>query len=131
MKKSISISVAMLFLTGCAGRAPAPVSVVQAQDRYLDCAAIMAEVEANNSKVQQLASEQGLKVAQNVAAGVAGIVIPVLWFGMDWQGAADKETQALQSRQQYLIVLAEQRQCGAQKPEAVSPEAKKTSKNRR
>lgn len=131
MRNVFSACVAMLCVAGCAGRAPAPVSVVQAQDRYLDCAAIMAEVEANNSKVQQLASEQGLKVAQNVAAGVAGIVIPVLWFGMDWQGAADKETQALQSRQQYLIVLAEQRQCGAQKQEAVSPEAKKTSKNRR
>jgi len=24
----------------------------------------------------------------------AGIVIPVLWFGMDWQGAADKDALA-------------------------------------
>ena len=31
-----------------------------------------------------------------IAAGVAGIFIPVLWFGMDFQGTADKETQALQ-----------------------------------
>lgn len=126
--KIISIFIAMLGLAGCAGRAPAPVSVVQAQDRFMDCAAILAEVEANNTKVQQLASEQGLKVAQNVAAGVAGIVVPVLWFGMDWQGAADKETQALQARQQYLVVLAEQRQCGSQKSEQVLSETKRTSK---
>lgn len=130
MRFTVSACAVLLALAGCAGRAPAPVSVVQAQDRYLDCAAIMAEVEANNTKVQQLASEQGLKVAQNVAAGVAGIVIPVLWFGMDWQGAADKETQALQSRQQYLIVLAEQRQCGAQKQEAAPPEPKKSSRKK-
>jgi hypothetical protein len=76
----------------------------------------MAEVQANNQKVQELANEQGLKVAQNVAAGVAGLVIPVLWFGMDWQGTADKEITALQSRQQYLAVLAEERKCGSQTP---------------
>ena len=73
----------------------------------------MAEVQANNKRVEELAEEQGLKVAQNVAAGVAGFIIPVLWFGMDWQGGASKEITALQSRQQYLATLAQQRQCGA------------------
>jgi hypothetical protein len=34
---------------------------------------------------------KGGKVAQNVAVGVAGLFIPVLWFGMDFQGAADTE----------------------------------------
>ena len=38
-------------------------------------------------------------------AGVAGLFVPVLWFGMDWQGAANKEVAALQSRQQYLATL--------------------------
>lgn len=78
----------------------------------MDCTAIVAEVQANNTKVQDLASESGLKVAQNVAAGVGGLFIPVLWFGMDFQDAAGKEVAALQSRQQYLAALAEQRQCG-------------------
>jgi hypothetical protein len=82
----------------------------------MDCAAILAEVQANNQKVQQLASDQGWKVAQNVAAGVAGFVVPVLWFGMDWQGSASKEAQALQARQQYLATLAEQTRCGAPGP---------------
>ena len=123
---SPSIPCIFLILASCAGRAPAPVSVVQPQDRYLDCKAILAEVETNNKKVSELASEEGLKVAQNVAAGVAGIVIPVLWFGMDWQGAASKEVTALQSRQQYLATMAEER---CQKPERESdPEPKKKSK---
>lgn len=111
-------------LSGCAGRAPQPVQVVQAQDRYLDCSAIVAEIEANNRKVQELGSEEGLKVAQNVAAGVAGIVIPVLWFGMDFQGSASKEVAALQSRQQYLATLAEQRNCGAAQPPSVERPAR-------
>ena len=78
----------------------------------MDCAAITIEVQTNNAKVQQLASDKGLKVAQNVVAGVAGLVVPVLWFGMDFQGTADTEIQALQARQQYLGALAEQRHCG-------------------
>lgn len=79
----------------------------------MDCPAIQAEVLANNARVRDLAEESGGKVTQNVAAGVAGLFIWPLWFAMDFQGTADKETAALNSRQQYLAVLAEQRQCGA------------------
>jgi uncharacterized protein YcfL len=92
-----------LIVAACAGRSPAPVATVQAQDVYMTCTMIIAEVEANNAKVQQLASDKGLKVTQNVAAGVAGIFIPVLWFGMDFQGAEDKEIAALQARQHAAV----------------------------
>ena len=104
-----------LALSACAGRAPAPVAVVQPNDRYLDCAAINAEAQANTKRIQELASEEGGKVAQNVAAGVIGLFIWPVWFAMDFQGAAAKEVAALQSRQQYLGTLAEQR-CGATPP---------------
>ena len=106
---------ASLVLGACAGRAPNPVAVVQPQDRYMDCAAISAEVQANNKKIAELGSEEGGKVAQNVIVGAAGLFIPILWFGMDFQGTAGKEVAALQSRQQYLATLAEQR-CGAVVP---------------
>ena len=99
-------------VSGCAGRAPQPVAVVQAQDRFSDCTAIEAEVQANNQKLQELGSEEGAKVAQNVAAGVAGLFVWPLWFAMDFQGAAGKEETALQSRQQYLAALAAEKRCG-------------------
>ena len=95
--------------------------MVQPQDRYADCPAIFVEVQANNKKIQDLAGEQGGKVAQNVAAGLVGLVIWPVWFGMDFQGVAGKEVDALNSRQQYLAVLAEQRNCGA--PAAAPPAA--------
>lgn len=104
-----------LLLGACAGRAPNPVGVVQPQDRYMDCAAISAEVQANNRKISELGGDEGTKVAQNVIVGVAGLVIPILWFGMDFQGAAPKEIAALQARQQYLGTMAEAR-CGAVVP---------------
>ncbi len=128
--RNLVVAALAAALAGCAGRAPAPVAVVQPQDRFMDCAAVLAEVQANNTKVQQLASEQGLKTTQNVAAGVAGIIIPVLWFGMDFQGTADKETQALQARQQYLATLAEQKRCGVEEPPPPPQAAKPTKKKR-
>jgi hypothetical protein len=70
---------------------------------------IRAEIEANNAKAKQLADEQGLKVAQNVGAGVVGLVIWPVWFGMDFKDAAGKEVAALQARQQYLTQLATER----------------------
>jgi hypothetical protein len=101
-----------LVLAACAGRDPQPVATVQVTDATATCAMIVAEIEANNVKVKELADEQGWKVAQNVAAGVAGVVVPVIWFGMDFKGAASKEVAALQARQQYLTTLATER-CGA------------------
>ena len=119
-RKTITL-VSCLYLAGCAGRSPQPVAVVQPTDRYMDCPAIFAEVQANNAKLQELASESGGKVAQNVAAGVVGLVIWPIWFGMDFQGTADKEATAINSRQQYLAVLAEQRQCAAPAPTTGTP----------
>src|SRR6188472_2725003 len=103
---------AATILSACAGRAPQPIATVQPQDQMLNCTAIFAEIQSNNNRIQELGREQGWKVAQNVAAGVAGLVVPVLWFGMDWQGAAGTEARALQDRQSYLAALAAQKHCG-------------------
>jgi hypothetical protein len=84
----------------------------------MDCPAITAEVTANDAKLKDLGRESGNKVAQNVAAGVAGLFIWPLWFAMDFQGAADKETVALQQRQSYLATLAGQRGCA--RPEVLA-----------
>jgi hypothetical protein len=96
-------------LSACAGRDPQPIATVQVQDAYSDCTMIRAEIEGNNQKAKQLADEQGMKVAQNVAAGVVGIVVWPVWFAMDAKGAAATDAAALQSRQEYLTTLATQR----------------------
>jgi hypothetical protein len=117
--RTVRLAVGIAVAVGaCAGRAPQAVAVVQGQDRNSDCTAITAEIEANNQKVKELASEQRLKVGQNVAAGVAGLVVWPLLFAMDFQDSASKEVTALQSRQQYLATLAEQRCAPAARPQA-------------
>jgi len=100
---------AVVFASACAGRAPAPVAVVQPVDETMTCDAIQAEVNANTQRIAELGSEQGAKVAQNVAAGVAGAFLILPFFLMDFQNAAGKEEAALKSRNDYLATLARQR----------------------
>ena len=110
-------------LAGCAGRDPEQILTVQPYDNQTSCTQIKAEIEANNVRVKALADEQGLKVVQNVVAGVGGIfTVGLSWFALDFKGAAYRETTALQARQQYLTVLAEER-CAqaAQAPEPPPP----------
>jgi len=105
----IGVTIALLSavaLGACAGRDPAIIATVQPQDQTANCVQLTAEINANNIKFQELADEQGLKTGQNVAAGVAGLVIWPLWFAMDFKGAASKDVAALQARQQYLTSLA-------------------------
>jgi hypothetical protein len=118
------VALALAFpLAACAGRDPHPVAVVQPQDAQSDCAMIRAEIEANNLQAEKLAEENHAKIAQNVAAGVVGVVIWPVWFAMDAKGAAGAEMDALKARQQYLASLAEQRctQPAAQVPPPHAP----------
>ena len=100
---------ALMLTAACAGRAPAPVAVVQPIDETMSCEAIQAEVNANTQRIAELGSEQGAKVAQNVVAGVTGAFFILPLFLMDFQNAAGKDEAALKSRNDYLATLARQR----------------------
>jgi hypothetical protein len=108
-------------LAACAGRDAAPVSTVQPQDQYSDCSMINAEIQANNKRAEELASEQNAKLAQNVAAGVVGIVVWPVWFAMDAKGGASTDAAALKARQEYLVNLANSRCAQAQAQAAPPP----------
>lgn len=100
---------AVILLGACAGRAPNPVPVVQSVDDTMDCDAIRAEINANTQRIAELASESGAKVAQNVAAGVAGAIFILPLFLMDFQGSAGIDERSLRARNDYLATLARQR----------------------
>jgi hypothetical protein len=107
--QKVLVLAAGFAFAACAGRDPHPVAVVQPQDAQSDCAMIRAEIEANNLQVEKLADENHAKIAQNVAAGVVGVVVWPVWFAMDDKGAPGTEMDALKARQQCLAALAEQR----------------------
>lgn len=109
MVRAILILAAALSSVGCAGRAPDLVPLVQVTDQNATCDQIIAEAKINNDRITALAKEEGWKVTQNVAAGVVGLMIWPIWFGMDFQDAAGKEGKALSQRNEYLGTLAQQR----------------------
>ena len=110
--KAIVLVVALVGLSACAGREPAQIPVVQAQDHLSDCAAITAEINANQERIASLSKESSNTKAGNVALGVAGAILfwPML-FAMDFKDASGKDAAALQSRNSYLATLSTQR-CG-------------------
>ena len=68
---------------------------------------IRSEIEANNLEAEKLAEENHAKIAQNVAAGVAGVVVWPVWFAMDAKGAAGTEMDAPKARAAISVSLAE------------------------
>jgi hypothetical protein len=107
MRKAGVVATAFFVALGaCAGRAPEPVAVVPPQDGNMDCTAITAEIQDNNRRVTELASEKQTN-------------LPEYLIIMDRQGTAAQEVAALQSRQQYLAALVEQRCKPAGPPPAV------------
>jgi len=102
---------ATLIVASCAGRAPDPVALIQPTDTTIDCVGIKAEVTRNNKRVKELAKEKNIKLAQNVAAGVGGLFLPIVWFGLDFQGTQTLEMEALQDRQKYLADLSREKSC--------------------
>jgi hypothetical protein len=100
---------ALLALSGCAGRAPQISPLIHATDHHLGCDQIAAEAKINNERISTLATEQSLKMGQNVVAGVAGFMIWPAWLGLDFQDAAGKEARALSQRNEYLQAMAKDR----------------------
>jgi hypothetical protein len=92
---------------------------VQAADDTMTCGAIRAESAANTQRIAELGSESGAKVAQNIAAGVAGAIFILPLFLMDFQGSAGIDERSLRSRNDYLASLARQRCTGTQVSQTV------------
>ena len=69
-----------------------------------------------------------MKVAQNVAAGVAGLVVWPLFFAMDFKSYASKEVAALEARQQYLTTLATEKCAPPPKVAAKPPPRRQSAK---
>lgn len=104
-----AIATATLLISSCAGRDARPVAISQPRDASMAC----AQIAGNNQLISDLGSEKGTKVAHNVAAGVAGLLIWPIWFAMDFKGAAATDQEALKQRNIYLASTATNERCGS------------------
>lgn len=123
MMRSAAAVGLVVSLTACAGRPPDIAPLVLASDQHLTCESIEAETRINNAKISGLATEESLKLGQNVVAGVAGIFVWPAWIGLDFQNAAGKEANALSQRNEYLLTLARDR-CGKRRSETAQVAAR-------
>lgn len=82
------------------------------QDHNLSCELIRAEIDRNNKRLEELATERGLKAVQNVAATVGGVFLILPFFLLDFQDAASLDIKSVQTRNQYLSGLATERCAG-------------------
>ena len=117
IKKTVSLTIAVVFIAGCAGRAANPVAVNQYGDQVKSCKAIESELSFNDAEVTRLipASE---KTGKNVALGIAGWFLIVPWFFMDFSQAEQQEINALRQRHNHLVILAGEKNCEMQRAAA-------------
>ena len=107
-----------LITSGCAGRKPAPIDAAQVGDEKMSCDMIAAESRTNAQRIIVLKGEEEGKVAQNIAAAAAGVILILPFFLMDFQDAPGIEGRAMVRRQKRLQALAQEKGC---KIETVSP----------
>jgi hypothetical protein len=112
VRRSVMSAVLVAQLAACAGRDPQMTATVQPQDMQSDCAAINAQIAANNSRLSDLKREHSSTTGGNVALAIVGGLLfwPAL-FAMDLKDAAGKEIASVNQRQGYLSQLAAQRSC--------------------
>lgn len=112
MNKFISILLvgALLTVSACGGRTPAPVMVAQFGDEQKSCEALRFEMSNAQGEIQRLLPKTN-KTGQNVALGVAGWFLLVPWFFMDFKNAEATEYEAYRQRYNHLASIAMSKKC--------------------
>ena len=124
LRKLGALTLSALILVGCAGREAHPVSTYQYGDEKKSCKALDMELTFTEEKIQRLLPETE-KTGKNVGLGVAGVLLIVPWFFMDFTESERIEAEALRDRYNQLLVIAEDKDCGFNRQPI--PEFKKPS----
>ena len=111
LRKLGALTLSALMLLGCAGREAHPVSTYQYGDEKKSCKALEMELTFTEEKIQRLLPETE-KTGKNVGLGVAGVLLIVPWFFMDFTKSEQIEAEALRDRYNQLLVIAEDKNCG-------------------
>jgi len=123
-KKALIISLAIcVFWLGCAGREGNPVQTRQFGDDQKSCKQLRAELFFVESELERIVPGSS-KTGRNVALGVTGFFFIVPLFFIDAKQGAKKEIRAYRQRYNYLLMLAQQKEC---KLPDIATEAEKTA----
>jgi hypothetical protein len=99
-----AVALAVLLITGCAGRPAHPVMVYQHGDEARSCDALERELELIEEDIFELMPETD-KADKNTRLGVAGIFLLIPFFFMDLSKAEQIEVNALIKRYNHIIEI--------------------------
>jgi hypothetical protein len=98
------------LISGCVTDGPEPVTLYQANDSVRSCEDLSWHMQANQKRILQKVPKQD-KLGRNVALGVAGAYLIVPWLFLDFSESERVEIEALQQRNQYLMLIAKRQGC--------------------
>jgi hypothetical protein len=108
---TISLILAVATASGCAGRTPDPVQVVQASDPYLSCARLGTQLTLAQDDTERLLAEKQKKKRKNMIWTAVSFVIPFVQLAVDRDDTELTELAALNTRQQHLAQVKFHKGC--------------------
>jgi len=112
MRKALCVSLCVaIFVAGCAGTDPNPVSRTKPGDEALSCAMLRAEVGEMDNLIVTEQKQKDETFTWNIAMFVAGWFLIVPWFFMNLKGAEEVEIEAAKARKHWLRSLALDKGC--------------------
>lgn len=111
IRSFVSLTIAAILVSGCAGRDARDYQVTKEGDSRLDCAGISREFYANESLALEIIRERTGQNVKNVAVTAASVVfLPSLFF-LDLKGAERRELSSLKARNHVLADIAASKKC--------------------
>ncbi len=107
--------VILLLSTGCAGRHPNPIQIVQSSDEKKSCKEIALELKTISEEIWERYPEIKDTENYNLGVGVVGSLFPIfIPFSIfsDIKKADAVELNALQKRNNHLVKTERQNGCG-------------------
>jgi hypothetical protein len=89
------------------------VATVQPQDQMMNCAAIYAEIQGNNHRIEELGTREGAGRPRRTWPQASAVSLSQC-FGSEWTGKVQPEQKQERYRivSPYLGALAVQKHCG-------------------
>lgn len=133
IKSSICVVMSCVFVfAGCGGRTANPMLVYLPGDESRSCTGYMAEISQLEADMNRILPKTN-KAGYNTLMGVAGVLVIVPFFFMDFKNADKIEWEAMRARRNRLLIYAAEKGCdfgpgGRPAPIPSIKEAKKMQK---
>jgi hypothetical protein len=108
--RGILLAIISVFLAGCAGRDPKPISCYAPGDEKLSCESLKQEIGLLQSYMLALLPKTD-KSFTNTLWAAGGVVATVPYFFIDMKDAERIEYEAFRRRHNRLLLIAQEKGC--------------------